>query len=796
MTSRNTWKAKWSAFVMLFFTLVTGTQVLLAKTSVSGIVYDANEKNALVGVNIWVKSINTGTITDQKGRYTLELPAGEYTVEVSYIGYKSLSDTFHVRGSNISRDFYLMPASEVLQEVVVTGKSQAATVRELPFKPQVKSLQEIRAQPVPVTSILNQLPGLRIRQEGGAGSGANIMLNGIDGKGVKVFVDEVPVYLLGAGYSVNTISPNIIDRIEVYKGTIPVAFGSDALGGIINVVTRHGNADYADISYSYGSWNTHEASFIGRKKFGPDKKYFVNFDGFYNYSDNNYWMDDVEVLIPGDPNNNTQTGRARRFNDQFESTLLRLQTGIRNVSWADELLLMASYSLINKEWQHALRAEQPWGEPVSTNISRNASVSWKKYGKNDKWDAKITAGYSHNEMHFVDTALKVYFWDQNFVTRSTSETGSYPNGTSPELTTRTWFSRESFSYAFTGQHTLNLTALFTNDELTIRNRVLGQDDQEKLLPPQKLLKNYTGLALASKLLNAKLTNTISVKHFYMQSSGVSMLYNGLLGSREDNEFVAFGYGDVIQYRFNPQVTINLGYEFTVRQPDSEEIFGNYVVIMPNPSLKPETSHNVNFGTEFISSDNRFNTGATFFYRNTSDRIFLNAVTFRLVRYENLLATRALGVEYHADYLIVKSLRASLNATFQDITLQESNPDLNLPNRFLGARIPNTPYFFGNGQLSWSKKVRKLGNGQITLSYDFNYVHDFFLTWAEDGRAETKDIIPTQALHNVNASWMAPEDRWSIGVECRNLTDARAFDNFSVQRPGRSFYVKARVFLSN
>lgn len=752
----------------------------------------------VIGAYVEILPVNLKAITDSNGEAVFLLNRGRtYTVKVRSLGFETQELTLNVPSEkSVSKVIQLVESTTTLDEVVVSGSSHAAAVRELPYKAQVVSLSNIRAQPVPVTTILNQLPGVRIRQEGGAGSDANIMLNGIDGKGVKIFIDGVPVYLLGAGYSLNTLSPSIIDRIEIYKGTIPVEFGSDALGGVINVVSRYGNADFADLSYSYGSWNTHEASLNARKKFGPDGKYFVNLDGFYNYSDNNYWMDDVEVLVPNDPNNNTERGRARRFNDQFESALARLQTGIRNIKWADELMLMASYSHIDREWQHGIRAEIPWGEPTSTQDSKNASISWKKYSKADKWSASIMAGYTHDELHFVDTARRTYFWDQNFIPKTNGgETALYSNGTSPVLTTKTWFGRESFSYSLDSRHELNLTALLTHDELTILNEVLPQEDQEGLLPAQKLLKNYVGLAMASKLLEGKLTNTVSVKHFYTRSSGITF-DNRIVGPRETNEFSIFGYGDVVQYRFNPRLVMNLGYEFTVRQPDDEEIFGNYLTVAPNPNLDAEKSHNVNLGVEYSTAKSRFNAGTTLFYRNTSDRIFLNAVTFGLARYENLLSTRALGAEFHADYLILKGLKASFNATYQDITLQETSPQGNIPNRYLGARIPNTPYLFGNGRLSYSKKIEQLGNGRITLGYDFNYVHEFFLTWAEDGRAETKDVIPTQTLHNVNLSWMAPKDRWSIGLECRNLTDDRAFDNFSVQRPGRSFFIKTRLFLGS
>lgn len=782
------------SYILILINIIASTTFLYSKESISGVIRDAKSKETLVGVNIVVQGSSTGTITDIDGHYSIDLPPGKYNLELYYIGYKSITEPVTISGDKTKKDFYLTAASKELDEVVVISKGLVQQKRELPFHVSVIDAKPLQAQSQPVTTLINQISGVRVREQGGMGSNCNIMLNGIGGKGVKVFVDEVPVYLLGAGFSLNTLSPNMIEHIEVYKGTIPVEFGSDALGGIINVVSRNRSTDYVDMSYSYGSWNTQIASLNARKKFGPDEKCFVKIDGLYNHSDNDYWMDDVEILIPDDPNHNTQTGSAQRFNDQFTSLLLRLQTGIRNIKWADELILIASYSYLYKEWQHGVWAEQVWGEPNTIQQSENASVSWKKAAKNNKWNIKIFAGYTYDKMHTVDTARKSYYWDQNYLTTiNGGETGYYSNGTSPLITTQTWFSRESFNYSLNSNHTLNLTTLLTNDDLNVSNELLLQDEEDGEYPPQNLLKNYTGLALASELFEKKLKNTISAKHFYMQSSGVSLLYDNTLSDREDNNFSTFGYGDVIQYQFGHILTVNLGYEYTVRQPDNEEIFGNYITVVSNPSLNPETSHNVNFGTEFNTTENRFKAGASFFYRNTNNRIYLSAVSSTAAKYDNLYGTRTLGTEFHTEYRIIRGLKASINATYQDITLQKTTSESQLTS-YIGERIPNTPYLFGNGQLIYSKEIKKLGNGRITMGYDFNYVHEFFLTWTKNGREETKDIIPTQALHNINLSWMAPRDRWSIGVECRNLTNAEAYDNFSVQLPGRSFYVKTRLLL--
>ncbi|MGD1894360.1 MAG: TonB-dependent receptor plug domain-containing protein [Cyclobacteriaceae bacterium] len=469
--------------VAFLFFLTTVFHPLLAGSNqcrVTLTILDEN-RDEVIGAFIEILEVDQKAISNVSGEATFLLSQGNtYTLYVRSLGFETVQRTLEIPADgDFQLQIILKESATSLDEVVISGKSQGAATKDLPYKAQVVNLSTLRAQPIQVTTLLNQLPGVRIRQEGGAGSSANIMLNGIDGKGVKLFVDGIPVYLLGAGYALNTISPGMIENIEVYKGTIPVDYGSDALGGVINVVSRYGNAEYVDLSYGYGSWNTHEASITVRENFGSSDDYFINLDGFYNYSDNDYWMDNVDVVV--DDLFNTKKGSARRFNDQFQSLLTRLQVGVRNQRWADELMLMSSFSKIDREWQHGLRAEVPWGEPTSTQDSWNATISWKKYGKSERWNASIVAGYTNDQLHFVDTARRTYFWDQNFVPKTNGgESGLYSNGTRPVVPTQTLFSRESVSYLLNDQHTLNLTMLLTNDEVRIRNEVLPQEDQDGL----------------------------------------------------------------------------------------------------------------------------------------------------------------------------------------------------------------------------------------------------------------------------------------------------------------------------
>ena len=87
-----------------------------------------------------------------------------------------------------------------------------------------------------LSEALAKTPGLKLRESGGVGSDINLMLDGFSGKHVKVFIDGVPQEGVGSSFGLNNIPVSFADRIEVHKGVVPVNFGTDAIGGVINIV--------------------------------------------------------------------------------------------------------------------------------------------------------------------------------------------------------------------------------------------------------------------------------------------------------------------------------------------------------------------------------------------------------------------------------------------------------------------------------------------------------------------------------------------------------------------------------
>lgn len=116
------------------------------------------------------------------------------------------------------------------------------------------------------------MAGVKLRVNSGVGSDYNFTLNGFSGRQVKFFMNGLAMDNFGDAFSINNLPANMVERAEVYKGVLPVGLGADALGGAVNVITRK-TANYLDVSYSFGSFNTHKASINGAYTNGkPDSQ--------------------------------------------------------------------------------------------------------------------------------------------------------------------------------------------------------------------------------------------------------------------------------------------------------------------------------------------------------------------------------------------------------------------------------------------------------------------------------------------------------------------------------------------
>ncbi len=303
-----------------------------------------------------------------------------------------------------------------LEEVVVKSnllqiiKESSGNLTVVDVKPYYNSN-------ITAVQLLKQTSGIKVKQDGGYGSRATFFVNGSTGNQVKFFLDGLPLDNLGETQGINNLPLQQIERIEVYKGVLPVELGIDALGGAINIVTRKEKLDFLDVSYAVSSFDTHRIN-LAAKKFWSDK-FYTNLIAAGGYSKNNY---KISVGVPNQ-NYKLEDREVKRFHDQYKNQIIKAEAGFENLSWADQLSLTLSESGLDKQLQHNLLMAQPYGNVAYRENLYNALM---KYQKSDIFKGvSLTSQSSFNRINGlnIDTSGNIYVWDGSVFDKRTTPDG-------------------------------------------------------------------------------------------------------------------------------------------------------------------------------------------------------------------------------------------------------------------------------------------------------------------------------------------------------------------------------------
>jgi outer membrane receptor protein involved in Fe transport len=195
----------------------------------------------------------------------------------------------------------------------------------------------------------------------------------------------------------------------------------------------------------------------------------------------------------------------------------------------------------------------------------------------------------------------------------------------------------------------------------------------------------------------------------------------------------------------------------------------------------------------------------YIYRDTKDFI-LKGVSMSsnpTTNYDNLGKVQTRGVEASLGYAYKEVFHLNGNLTYQDI--KDKMKYETSENTFVGdgisenitygQRLPNIPYFFMNGHADYQFFDLGAKGNSLALNYDVQYIHDYYLSFTGLGAKATKKVIPEQLSHNISVGYSLCDGRYSVVAECDNLTNAKLYDNYRLQKPGRSFNVKFRYYIS-
>jgi outer membrane receptor protein involved in Fe transport len=682
-----------------------------------------------------------------------------------------------------------------LDEVIVMGKSRVKEINESAYNVVSIDTRLLHNTTLSLTQTLDRISGVKIRETGGVGSSSQISINGFSGRHIKVFMDGVPMEGFGSSFQLNNMPVNLAERIEVYKGVVPVEFGADALGGAVNIVTKQTKTTYIDASYSYGSFNTHKSNI----SFGHTsaKGFVIQLNAYQNYSDNSYRIK-TKLLDLTTNSYSKDEYWFKRFHDNYHNEAVIVKTGIVNKVWADRLLIGITVSREKADIQNANLMKIVYGGRERRAKSIIPTLNYEKrnlFVRNLNFS--LTANYTKVHNNNYDTLARQYNWKGEYRTKTAKgESGQYSLS---EYDGQNAYLTANLNYRPGDKHYFAVNNLYSNYTRKATDVAANSENSTAATFMRRTnAKNILGLSYRFE--PGKRWNTSAFfKYYDVRVRGPINVSTTTTASYEEQEksFSTSGYGIVMTYFLTKSLQMKASFERAYRLPSERELFGDEALETGDMSLKPENSQNINFNLNYSHVWNKVHSafidvGAM--YRNTKDYIRRQIEQrYGGAFYTNHGKVINLGVDCEARYFFKNIFSAGGNMTYQNIRNMEKYDTYGRELIYYKDRMPNVPYLFGNIDANYNIHNLIGKKNVLSLGYNMRYVHSFFRNWQSEGG---DIVIPEQLSHDVNLSCTLNEGRYNISFEIRNVADEILYDNYSLQKPGRSFMFKLRYFFFN
>lgn len=767
-------------------------QNIFAQKIVFGQITDGQTLQPLDGASVILENSNIGTISNHIGMFRMKLPSkSSRRIKVQYMGYKSRNIILNKKlcvNDSICCNVELQPKNNILSDVIVLGKSKAQRHREVPSAITIIDSQELKYKTATLNEILDNAAGIKVAQQGGLGNASRIIIQGMDGKRIGIFINGMPMGNSDE-FQLSSIPIDMVDEVEIYKGIIPAWLGGDGLGGAVNIRLKDFKKNHLEMAFEAASYNTYIGSLQLKHYLGKTST-ALHAGATMNYAKNNYSFSspfELGRIIHRDHDAYTHGG----FN-----------VGISSKQWwFDQFDLALSADYYRKEIQGGLMNVQNNIQHAFTRTrSASTSLSLEKSFLKGRLTAQFHSIVGFSLINQVDTSHYCYdFIGNRFPSGSgRGEIGAVPN--------------DSHDRHTTVRELLNLTYKIGNNQLvtwTTNYRYGCKMPKDELadsysrLPtsgyPSRLHSIVSGLTHELKLYGGKFTNELGIKLFNHHSEVLPfaeaiMLQDKLKASTNHSTMAGWSEAMALHLLPNNALTLKASVQSTVRMPIAEELFGDGVLLLPSEKLRPERSFNINAGAIWLINAMRYpqvRIGINTFYMSAKDMIKLMYSSMNMA-YDNIGKVRVMGIDMEMESKLNRWLDLQGNITWQDARDMRKEAVGGGENFHYRYRIPNMPYLFGNVGVRLHKDGLLSKSSSSAFASTFGFTKAFSYNW-EASKHNTM-LIPARYCWDV-AVHHSFNKRCQLSFEIRNILNRENWAEFRYPMERRTFHLKMKYIIN-
>jgi outer membrane receptor for ferrienterochelin and colicins len=279
-------------FKKYIFILFSFTTLQAQTAKISGRV--TNGKAGIVAASIIIEGTAFSVVADENGNYSMQnIPAGSYEIVAASVGYATLHQTLVlIEGEEAVVNLVLIQEDEALDEVVITGTMKEVSRMDSPIPVEIITPKLFRKNPTPsLFEAVGMVNGVQPQLNCNVCNTGDIHINGMEGPYTMILIDGMPIVsALSTVYGLSGIPNSIVERIEVVKGPASSLYGSEAMGGIINVITKAPyKAPLVSADYFFTSWGEHSLDAAVKINAGKAKSLLgINYFNYQVKADKNH----------------------------------------------------------------------------------------------------------------------------------------------------------------------------------------------------------------------------------------------------------------------------------------------------------------------------------------------------------------------------------------------------------------------------------------------------------------------------------------------------------------------------